>query len=152
MKYSKIVLLFFVFIMSCKSKNCPYFEGISQYFKNEHKKDLNYSQEELYYVLDLQGCEPCTDLNTKMLLGLKHPNEKLTIVFVGQTSNNELNRRVNVLKTKFNYLIDSELKIFEYQTNLAKPLLIHLKNRSCYNIMIVNDPIIKEAQKYINSN
>ena len=139
--------------ISCKNQRngCPYFEGISSYFKNEHKLSLkDIKVEQLYYILDLQGCEPCTNLNTRMLLQLKE-NKKLTIVFIGQTGNQDFSKRVTLLKSRFNHLEDKELKIYDYQTNLAKPLLIHLKNGQCHTIMEVIDPIIEDAKQYIDS-
>lgn len=156
MRYSYFVLILcitFTLSISCKEQknDCPYFEGVATYFKNEYNLSLkDVKGEHLYYVLDLQGCEPCTNLNTKMLLQLKD-NNKLTIVFIGETGNHEFLKRVNIIKEKFKHLEDKELKIYDYQTNLAKPLLIHIKDGKCNNIMEVIDPIIKDAKQYIDS-
>ncbi|WP_025764398.1 hypothetical protein [Dyadobacter tibetensis] len=142
-----------VFMACCKgtSSDCPYFEGISLYFKDELYISLNdIKDEHIFYVLDLQACEQCVNLNTNMLMRVK-ANKKLTIVFVGETFNKQFLNRVAVLKKRFEFLTDTKMAVYGYQTNLAKPLLIHVNKGHCVNVIDVIDPKISEAEVYINS-
>lgn len=150
MKHTLIVLLTLsLFGCANNTPKCEYYEGFSFYMQEEHQIAIA-SQKAIYYVMPMTGCEPCIASNLEMLATIpKIPS--LTIIFIGTSEIEQYNAEAEMVKTKHAYIEDMERAIFSYETNIGKPLMIHVDNGNCVVYREIKDTEVAEAKKYLMS-
>ncbi|MDP1815721.1 MAG: hypothetical protein Q8K92_14845 [Leadbetterella sp.] len=156
MKFSDLYILTFLGLFSCNNlqnnqSDYKYTDEVLIYFNEIFHINLEQEKNKIYYLFEVEGCENCIDINSKMLLNLNQ-NENLVIVFIGESKNQDFINRINTLKKKFLFLEDKFREINNYKTNLAKPILIHLGNNGIKKIQMITDDRLQETSRYINEN
>lgn len=119
MNRQKLILIFAIFLViipfySCSHKNethYKYFEGFKFYLKSTFKMDISVNKDEkIFYVLLLDGCEPCMKYNSEILLELQ--NDNIIPILIGKPSNDRWNDFIKSLKKKWTVLEDVNNEIF----------------------------------------
>jgi len=120
---------------------------------NKHDINILNQQDKIFYILPLSDCTSCqgTSLNLELLNSFENSNDKLTILKVGQTNNPSYLDIIKKLTLKFDIINDMDNTIFNYQTGLGKPMLLHIKNGRVQYHLEITDFKIEEAGKYIMS-
>ncbi len=133
---------------SCSHKNdeYAYFEDFVAYLKNFH--GLNVSDDKIYYLIPISGCENCIGLNLDLLSQLPKATDKLQPIIVGETFNEERIKYLKSLSSKYNFLYDKKEIVFQYQTGFTKPMIVWIKNKKCYFHLDVSDFKIEEAKAF----
>jgi hypothetical protein len=131
-----------------KHADYPYLSGFSLYMKQVHQITIT-EGEQLYYVMPIDSCEPCVVQNLEMLQKLS-PIAKLRPIWVGKSGDKGISEKVSILQKQYPLsLIDAQNSVFQYETGLGKPVLLHLKNgNSIYYLYVTND-IIEKASDYL---
>jgi hypothetical protein len=140
--------------MSCENlnqNNYKYFDGFSFYMKSVHNIDILTSNKEIiYYVMLVEGCEPCIAGNSAMLQKIKK-NNNLCLILVGNIEESSDSATFLKLNNKMQVLKDPNYEIFSYETGISKPLLIHIKNGRCKHFLLVTDFEIENTYNYLNT-
>lgn len=148
-----LTILFAIFLSwSCGPKQeCKYSEGIKSYLAKEHKISAKKLKVGIFYIINIAGCEPCTDRNLKMLLSLQR-KENLFFVMVGITQNPAFQSYLKQIEDKgFVIIKDPKAEIYSYEVGLGKPILIHIEDGFCINRIDVGDFDVDKAKDYISS-
>ena len=152
-KYTIAIILVCLVFTNCKKKEYAYFKGFSNYMYEEHKVNISNSRDIIYYILPLSDCNSCqgTLLNLEYLSSIKESLGNTILVLVGQTKNSRYKDFIDNLSASTKVLLDADNSIFDYQTGLGKPMLVHIKNGKVEHYLKITDFKIEEAGNYIMS-
>jgi len=149
MKYV-LLLCCCISLLGCVTKEpkCEFYEGFSFYMKNEHAIEISEKTSTIYYLMPLSGCEPCVASNLEMLASIPK-SDALLIIFIGISEMQQYNEEAAALKKQHNYLEDIDRKVYSYETNFGKPLLIHIDKENCKSYEEITDVEVNDAKKYL---
>ena len=127
-----------IFSCSPSRKNCPYLEDFGYYMKSKFNVDVTEKGDHLYYIIPLESCIQCIDLNLGILERIK-TSSHLTLILVGRAMDGTTITRVKEIGDKFRMLKDPTGLIWRYETGLGKPLLIHTRDGDCQLMESIDD-------------
>lgn len=110
--------------------------------------DINKVQDRVYYILPVNSCEQCVLMSLEMLNNIEKIST-VTIVFVSSAKNKRHRDIMKQLEGKFEVLLDMTSKIYDYETGIGKPLLIHIKNGKPLFVLEIQDNQIQKANDYL---
>lgn len=113
--------------------------------------DVNGEGNHLYYVIPLESCEPCIDLNLGVLERAS-PSSRVTLVLIGRAFDPALTARLKVVGDKFAVLRDPTGKIWRHETGLGKPLLVHTRDGDCQLMESIDDSEDELILGYLRAN
>jgi hypothetical protein len=149
---SKSIISIFIFIYASCNNPCneyDYLDGLASYLENELGKDIRQIESEIFYFVNMRGCETCIELNLEMLSELPKLSD-VTLVLVGMSE--KYGNRIDQLGDNVNILFDEHNNIRKYETGLAKPLLLHITKGKCAKYLYVTDFEIENAKEYMIDN
>jgi hypothetical protein len=144
-------ILISILFISCNSKkDYRYLSGFESYMAEVHQINLENTKSEVYYMMKVSGCNSCVTQNIQMLLELDN-STNLCLILIGTPEDEYTTEMYNSIQAKFNCLFsDEKMKVNSYETNLSKPILLHLSgNGEELFYMKVIDSEIPNAKKYI---
>lgn len=151
MKYNFLMFSYFFIMMSCNTKvkkDYEYIDGFKKYITNTFPSE-NKNEHTIYYLIPVNGCESCIDLNLDLLNNNSFTSKiDLKIILIGETYDPIRKSKLDNLKINFNLLYDLTEEIFKYETSFSKPMIVEIKNNNCLFHLNVSDFKIDDARKY----
>lgn len=136
MQINKIVIFFAgVLLSACNSR-----DNVEKYLF-DHLGIQNNSETEVYYIIDLHGCDYCIDAN---LLFLEENLLDLNLIFVGRTFKREWIEKINVISKNYNIIEDKERFAAKLSLDLAKPMLLIIKDQNIVKSYTIDDADINQ--------
>lgn len=151
---SSIVLgLLVLFPMACNTVSYPYSKGLEMYMSQEHATDLTQIDDRVYYFIPLNDCSSCksAELNLSFLNNLVAPPANLSVVLIGSTRLPEYKESLQKLRHRYTVLEDTNGTMFNYQTGLGKPLLIHIKKGEVTYYLSITDFDLETVEAYLTN-
>lgn len=144
-----LLLTFSAITISCiKNNSYEHCDEFVLYLKEIHNIDVEH-EDKTYFILPLDGCDNCIELNLNLLLNNKFD---IQLILIGNSFDKERNRKIENLEIKYNNVLkDSKYLISPYRTGLAKPMIITIKDNKCTYHLNVSDFKIKEAETYLKN-
>ncbi|MBA4058311.1 MAG: hypothetical protein C0490_26575, partial [Marivirga sp.] len=138
-KHALIIFTITCALCTCKKKEgCQYFQSISLYFEQVLDTRIDeFQSHRFYYFLPMESCENCIFSNLEMLNKLKIKN--LSIIFVGVNFHPEWDVLLTDLKKKHPFHEDPQKRIYSYESNLGKPLLLSVESGNCAYSKTINE-------------
>lgn len=148
------LLLLSNILFSCSNNSVyEYNEGFSKYMKDTYNIYIENDKNTIYYLLPLSDCNSCmsTELNLEMLSALpKSSISKISLIVIGKTKREDFKEAINDLENKYkNILFDKNNKIYSYQTNIGKPLIIRINSGKCIYYNEIYDTKIDTIKTYL---
>jgi len=140
--------------MGCDNSksNCRYYEGFKLYLSQVYDLDISTQGDRIFYVLPLEGCDECLQINLNLLLERNFNSSKVTIILTGANFNDIIRSKIEAIKRKYPILEDGKNLIHQFETGFGKPLLVHVKNGDCLFATSIADQEIESVKKYILDN
>tara|TARA_Y100000813_G_C24071377_1_gene308921 strand:- start:169 stop:534 length:366 start_codon:yes stop_codon:yes gene_type:complete len=117
--------------------------------KEVHNQSLN--EGEIYYLLDLQSCDPCIEKNLALLNEMSNELD-LNVIFINNTRFNIWDSLIENIKQKYSTFIDLGGEAHLFEIGLSKPLIIYFEKESHTDYMSVSDYEIDLAYSFIKEN
>lgn len=147
---SSIVTVGFLFLNSCKvdDKNSELKSTFDLYLQDNFP-DFSPPNEAIYYIITANSCEPCLMLNINMLINF-NDSKKIIPVLSGEPKNQEIKTLFMTFASKYDVkLIDNEMKLYNYEIDFSKPMLMHTKNGELIYSKNIGDFEIETAESYL---
>ncbi len=148
------VLAFLLLVMlSCSEKveknEYRYSEDFFSYLNEVH--GIKYEENSLYYLLDLQSCDPCIDTNLKMLSELDRISN-LNIILLAKPRFAKWDNELKKIFETQNILEDVNGEAYLFELGLGKPLILYsIKEGEVFNYLSVSDFEIEKAKHFISN-
>ncbi|QNK77129.1 hypothetical protein H7F37_13575 [Winogradskyella sp. PAMC22761] len=144
-----LLLIFSLAFFSCnEEKTYEYCDEFSRYLIEVHDQDINNNV--TYFLLPVNGCENCIELNLKLL---KEKKYNIQLIIIGHTFNENRSLLIESLSDNYsNILQDDKYGISQYRIGFSKPLIVTLENGKCIYHLNISDFKVDEAKKYLEKN
>ncbi|MBE7661148.1 hypothetical protein G1K72_04405 [Tenacibaculum finnmarkense] len=140
-----------LFMTACTSpqKKYKYTKQFTRYLTDIQNIKTTDLKNNMFYVLPVNECNTClsTKLNLNILAKTKPTN--LTVILIGLEEESVFKHQIKNLKHK--KLFDNESSIYDYQTSVSKPLLIHFVNSEVINFFNISDTKVPEVYNFLNN-
>lgn len=104
----------------------------------------------LYYLLDLESCDPCVDLNLKLLSELR-ANSRLVLILIGDERYSKDKAITSVLHEKYEVYRDVDSEAYQFELGLYKPTAYYYDNGSVQDYFVLSDFEIENGRGFIES-
>lgn len=141
--------LLVIFITACSTPAYKYEAGIETYLQKVTDVKITAHEEIVYYLLPLNSCDPCMDLNLNMLSSLPKNHAKFKVIFIGASNNDQWEPLITKIKENQYVVTDPNGTAYDYETGLSKAMLIHISSGKFKSIMNIPDNKVNEAKTYI---
>ena len=150
---SIILGLLVLFPMACNTVSYPYSKGLQLYMNQELAIDVTQIGDRIYYFIPLNDCSSCksAELNLSFLNNLVIPPAKLAVVLIGSTRLPEYKESLQKLRHRYTVLEDPNGTMFNYQTGLSKPLLVHIKEGEVTYYLNITDFDLETVGAYLTN-
>lgn len=148
---TSVLLVSAIFLLSyCKPEGCQYEDSMRLYFKDALNIDLTKIVDtEFYYFVPLESCENC--IYETLLAISQLDGQKLTVVLVGNNFHSEWDSLLSVVKFKHKILSDSNKIIYQYESELGKPLLFTIHNGNCHRSRTFSEQQLPELAEELKN-
>jgi len=143
MKQIACISLFLMISCYQKEQAYPYESHFVRYMEEVHQLNLYSEQEAIYYLLPLDGCEPCLEAHRNAFSQLGAKRTTLKIILIGK------NKNYSIQGEGLHFLYDTEKKSDAYRLGLGKPLMLHWKGKKVVHYELVSDYELETAIGYI---
>jgi len=149
----KVFAFLFLVMLSCSEKieknEFRYSEDFFRYLEEVHR--IEYEENTLFYLLDLQSCDPCIDANLKMLSELDRISN-LTIILLAKPRFDKWDNELKKLFERQNILEDANSEAYLFELGLGKPMILYsVKKGEVFNYVSVSDFEIDKAEHFISN-
>lgn len=148
------VLLISSILYSCSTykSDYKYFDGFVEYMDEHHQVNIQENMSDQYYYLIIADADcVCTSLNLRNIKeNLQALGKDLTVVLIGQVSEDLKQNYVNDLSKVVHIIYDEKKEIYQYRTAIGKPIFIHTYGSQLVYGKIVNDPEVQLIADYVS--
>jgi len=149
-----LVILFSSLLFSCSPYKSDYkhFDGLVKYMNQQHLTNIQNNTSDQYYYLIMADADCiCTSLNLNNIKeNLQALGKDLTVVLIGQVSEDLKQNYVNDLSKVVHIIYDEKKEIYQYRTAIGKPIFIHTYGSQLVYGKIVNDPEVQLIADYVS--
>lgn len=144
------LLSFSILFSSCnESNNYEYYDDFSKYLTEIHDISVE-NISETFFLLPVNGCDSCIELNVELLLN--GGNYNIQLILIGETYDNERSEKINQLLLKYpGSLFDRESEISQYRTGFSKPMLVAISKGICSYQLDISDFKVNEAHEFLEN-
>ena len=114
-----------------------------RYVKEVHARESN--ENIVYYMLDLQSCDPCINANLGLLETIEM-NDKLVPVMIGNPRYGIWDSQIEKIISRFTTLEDEKSEAHFFELGMSKPLIIVVREGIVKDYMSVSDFEIDKAK------
>ncbi|MCD8412371.1 hypothetical protein [Tenacibaculum finnmarkense] len=139
-------------MITCNSpqKKYKYTKQFTRYLTDIRNIKTTDLKNNMFYVLPINECSTCpsTKLNLNILAKTKPTN--LIVILIGLEEEEAVFKH-KIKNLKHKKLFDNESSIYDYQTSVSKPLLIHFVNSEVINFFNISDTKVPEVYNFLNN-
>lgn len=124
--------------------------GFKKYLSDVHQLSINDIEDNVFYLIPLDGCDYCASENMRSLLMLS--DNRIRPILIGIENSSRVEEVKNdLIKRRLNLLFDKKAQITKYETGFFKPIIVHIKSGELVYYRYITDDLINEVHEYLQN-
>jgi hypothetical protein len=122
--------------------------GFEQYLKDVHQTSMEDVQDNVFYIIPLNGCEFCAVENMRSILTLT--DQKIIPILVGIENSIQVEKfKAQILEQRKIVLTDESSLVSKYETGFFKPIVVHIRQGKLVYYQYITDDLISDVHNYL---